>query len=85
MAKRRDSVDGDWELIEEVFCPTGDNDRAIRDFQQRRPDLTAQPKRLQMQILCYRHDGTSSVRFLWNRTAPEPTTRRKPRHAIGQP
>ena len=79
MARPSPDPTDDWQVVEEVFCADGNNDRAIRDFEKRRPDLTGQPKRLRTEILCDRDSGASTVRFLWNNTAPEPKVRRKPR------
>jgi hypothetical protein len=72
----------DWRVVEEVLCPDGDNDRAIRDFNSRHRDLTAQPKRLRIEVL-NQGGGVSTVRFLWNHATPEPTARRKPRSPKG--
>jgi len=66
-------------VVEEVLCEDGNNDRAIRDFERRRPDLTAHPKRLRVEVLSHRDTGASTVRFLWNRVDPGPSARRKPR------
>lgn len=79
MTKPHVDPTSDWRLLEEVFCEDGDNDRAIREFSSRRPDLTGQPKRLQIQLLSHRESGASTVRFLWDHATPEPAKKRKPR------
>jgi hypothetical protein len=79
MAESRLEQSNGWQLVEEVFCADGNNDRAIRDFESRRRDLAAHPKRLRIDILCHRDTGASTVRFLWNPVEPEQLSRRKPR------
>ena len=70
----------EWVLVEEVLCEDGDNDRAIRDFGARHPEMTAQPNRLRTEILCHRDSGDSTVRFLWHTLEPPARVGRKPRH-----
>jgi hypothetical protein len=77
MVKPRVRSLDDWRIVEEVRCENGDNDRAIRDFGDRRPDLASEPKRLRIEILSQRDSGSSTVRFLWNHATPETSTQRK--------
>jgi hypothetical protein len=58
-------------ILEAISCADGNSDRAIRDFESRRRDLRAQPKRLRYDILCHR-DSATTVRIWWNSDTPEP-------------
>lgn len=69
----------DWRVVDEVYCKDGDSDRAIRKFEADHPEITGQPRRYRVEITSHRDRGSSTVRFLWNEIAPEPSKRRKPR------
>jgi hypothetical protein len=74
------SQDQQWVVVEEVVCPDGNNDAAIRDFRSRRRDLTAEPDRVRIDVFCDRATGASAVRFLWLENPQPQPDRRKPRH-----
>jgi hypothetical protein len=66
-------------LVEETWCEGGNNDAVIRSFRERRRDLTAQPDRIRIEVLCHRHGKGSTVRILWNESPPPKPARRKAR------
>ena len=66
-------------MVEEAYCEDGDSDRAIRKFEAAHPEITGRPERYRVEVMSHRDRGTSTVRFLWNEIAPEPSRRRKPR------
>ena len=71
---------GRWVVVEETVCSDGDNDAAIRAFKAAHPEYPTDSDRLQIEIMCDRASGQSTVRFSWDTDPPDRPPRRKPRH-----